>query len=53
MKSDPARTTAKCVEVSKCLVNKEVGFHDSDLDVIEIEVIILEFMHFQTGGFKI
>ncbi|MFO7966088.1 MAG: hypothetical protein R6U44_00620 [Archaeoglobaceae archaeon] len=25
-------TTAKCVEVSKCLTNKEPGFHDYDLD---------------------
>ncbi len=32
-KLDSSKITAKCVEVSKCLINKEVGFHDYDLDV--------------------
>ena len=29
---DPAQITAKSVEISKCLINKEAGFHSYDLD---------------------
>ena len=32
-KMDHAQITAKCVETSKCLINKEAGLHDYDLDV--------------------
>lgn len=33
MAQTPAEITAKSVEVSKCLINKEAGFHTYDLDV--------------------
>ena|GEM_PF-3539606 len=33
IKLDPAHITAKSVEISKCLINKETGFHEYDLDV--------------------
>lgn len=32
-KLDNADITAKCVEISKCLLNKEVGFQGYDLDI--------------------
>ena len=33
MKLTYPQITAKSVEISKCLINKQVGFHDFDLEI--------------------
>jgi hypothetical protein len=52
-KMDHAQITAKCVETSKCLINKEAGLHDYDLDVTRSigDIARLAVNIRQTGSF--